>query len=180
MDKKVNQMIRDDTDKFREQLKTQLVDLGLIAVGNQNHHHDATFVQASETILNFINNYEFVVIQKEDLKKRRRVKNIVPMHERCCALRSDGGQCTRRSKDGNDFCGTHIKGIPHGQVNSKDTGIKTEKISVRTQDIQGIIYWIDDNNNIYNSEDIMKNQNNPEIIGKYLFTGDQYSIERFF
>ena len=180
MEKKINTLFRDDTDQFREQLKQRLVDLKLIAVGNQNQHHDHDFVEASENLLDFINNYDFVTVEKDDLKKRRRVKNIVPMHERCCALRSDGGQCTRRRKEVHDFCGTHIKGIPHGQVNGKDTGIKTEKISVRTQDIGGIYYWIDEQNNIYDTNDILNNVNNPQIIGKCSVINEQYSIDQFF
>ena len=47
--------------------------------------------------------------------ERRRRKIVIESNERCCALRSNGSRCTRRKKDGNEkFCGTHIKGTPHG------------------------------------------------------------------
>ena len=45
----------------------------------------------------------------------RRVWKIIPPGERCCGLRANGQQCTRRKKEGQDkYCGTHIKGTPHG------------------------------------------------------------------
>ena len=35
------------------------------------------------------------------------------------------------------------------------------------QDINGIVYYIDNNNNIYKTEDILSNITNPAIIAKY-------------
>ena len=55
---------------------------------------------------------------KEDFSKRKRVKNVVPLFERCCALRANHEQCTRRRKGDSKYCGTHIKGIPHGELSN--------------------------------------------------------------
>ena len=42
---------------------------------------------------------------------------IIPPNERCCGIRANGQQCTRRKKEGQDkYCGTHIKGTPHGTL----------------------------------------------------------------
>ena len=48
-------------------------------------------------ILQFIYDYPNMEINN-DLTKRKRVKNVVPLHERCCALRANEEQCTRRKK----------------------------------------------------------------------------------
>jgi len=47
---------------------------------------------------------------------------------------------------------------------------------VWTQDIRGIIYYIDNKNNIYNPEDILMMKVNPEIIGEYGKVGEKYTI----
>jgi len=117
---------------------------------------------------------------KDDFQKRKRVKNFVPMFDRCCAKRANDERCTRRKKDGCEYCGTHLKGTPHGIVED-DTEPKnnTQKIEVYAQDIQGIIYYIDKNNNVYQAEDIVSNKVNPKIIAKYVKDGENYIIPEF-
>jgi hypothetical protein len=113
--------------------------------------------------------------------KRKRVKNFVPIFDRCCAKRATNEQCTRRKKEGFEYCGTHIKGTPHGIIDTQDSEVKinTQKIEVWAQDIQGIIYYIDKFNNVYQAEDIVVNKLNPKIIAKYIKNGEQYSIPEF-
>ena len=119
-------------------------------------------------LLQFIYDYPNLELAKEDFQKRKRVKNSVPWHERCSALKAEGIQCTRRRKDTTEFCGTHLKGTPHGIVNN-DKPVKSEftKISVIPQEIDGIIYNIDDHGNIYDPQDIHQNLKNPKVIAKY-------------
>ena len=64
-------------------------------------------------------------LTQEDFVKRKRIKNSVPLYERCMALKSNGKQCTRRKKGNCKFCGTHIKGTQNGVVNNtgNDTGV---------------------------------------------------------
>jgi hypothetical protein len=50
---------------------------------------------------------------------------------------------------------------------------------VWAQDIQGIVYYIDKNFNVYQAEDIVSNKVNPNIIAKYIKTGEIYSIPQF-
>ena len=57
-------------------------------------------------LTNYITNYSMLELTKEDFVRRKRVKNVVPLFERCRAKRANGEQCTRRSKDGDTFCGT--------------------------------------------------------------------------
>ena len=47
-----------------------------------------------------------------------------------------------------------------------------EEINIYTKEIQGITYYIDDKNNIYSSEEILNNSNNPTVIGRYLVKTD--------
>ena len=117
---------------------------------------------------------------KEDFSKRKRVKNVVPLFERCCALRANHEQCTRRRKGDSKYCGTHIKGIPHGELSDSPVENTITKKTVWGQDIMGIIYYIDDDNNVYDPQDIIKNKVNPQVIAKYIKNQDgTYSIPSF-
>lgn len=112
-----------------------------------------------------------------DLHKRKRVKNSIPKFDRCSACRANGEQCTRRRKDTFDFCGTHTKGTPHGIVEINGllpSTTNTQKIEVWTADIKGILYYIDNFNNVYQTEDIVENKVNPSIIAKYV--KDEYNV----
>jgi hypothetical protein len=112
--------------------------------------------------------------------KRKRVKNMVPTYERCCAKRANGEQCTRRKKDEFQYCGTHSKGTPHGIISDKEPINTTTKIEVSAIDIKGIVYYLDQNSNVYDTEDIISNQKNPRIIAKYEKIGEEYSIPELF
>jgi len=115
-------------------------------------------------LFNYIYDIEIKKIEKEDLHKRLRMKSIVPSCERCLGLRLNGEQCTRKSKSGSNFCGTHMKGIPNGRSQEEPT---TENISVQLKEINGIFQYIDTNNNVYSSEDIISKSECPRIIAKW-------------
>jgi len=121
-----------------------------------------------QELIQYIFDYDTIPINKTDFTKRKRVKNIVPLHERCCALRANEQQCTRRKKETEKFCGTHIKGIPHGEISNQNQNVKTiKKKEVWAQDIGGIIYYIDSNNNVYDHYDIINNTTDAKVIAKY-------------
>jgi hypothetical protein len=131
-------------------------------------------------LLQYIYDYERLAFVKEDFQKRKRVKNFVPIFDRCCAKRASNEQCTRRKKEGSEYCGTHMKGTPHGIIDTQNENkVNTQKVEVWAQDIQGIIYYIDKCNNVYQAEDIVSNKINPKIIAKYLKNEDHYSIPEF-
>ena len=164
LNKKVETYIATFKDSIRE--KTSLMGISSNEQTNQ--------------LLQYIYDYERLTFNKEDFQKRKRVKNFVPIFDRCCAKRASNEQCTRRKKEGCEYCGTHLKGTPHGIVDAQNEPKNTtQKVEVHAQDIQGIIYYIDKNSNVYQAEDIISNKINPKIIAKYIKEGEIYSIPEF-
>jgi hypothetical protein len=139
---------------------------------------DNIFYDHKNELIQHIYNCEGLCLTKEDFVKRKRTKNNIPHYDRCIAKKSNNDQCTRKKKEGKEYCGTHLKGLPHGVMNSKAT-IENKKIEVWAQDIHGILYYIDDKNNVYQAEDILSNKVNPKIIAKYTKTNEIYSIPEF-
>ncbi len=172
MEKRINKKFQAHQQTFKTKLIQQLKDLGFTL--------DPNVIDNSYELVTFIYNYPDMQITKEDLVKRKRVKNLVPLCYRCCALRANGEQCSRRKKEGEKFCGTHIKGIPHGEVSNKPVKPTHRKVQCWIQEIHGISYYIDEDGNVYNHEDIVKNIVNPNIIAKYKYENMKYSIPAFF
>jgi hypothetical protein len=168
MERRLNRKIEEYVTDFKQSVLSKAQQLGL-----NNDPNLAALVK-------YVYDYDRLVLTKEDFMKRKRVKNAVHLADRCCAKRASCEQCTRRKKEGFDYCGTHLKGTPHGICetgdNEKPSG---QKIEVWVQDIQGIVYYIDKNFNVYQTEDIYTNKVNPKIIAKYVKTGDNYSIPEF-
>jgi len=102
MEKRLNKKAEEYVSMFKSGIKDKVTTLGLLNNPQVNQ------------LLQFIYDQEPLEITKDDLKKRKRVKNVVPMCDRCSSKRANGEQCTRRKKEGCDYCGTHQKGRPHG------------------------------------------------------------------
>jgi len=115
----------------------------------------------------FVANYQFGSFDDDDLKKRKRNTHVIVNSDRCSAKRSNGEQCTRRHKEGSQYCGTHNKGQPHGKVDETVADTETKK-EVRAEEIKGIVYYIDDDGNVYDTAQVHQNIDNPKVIGKYL------------
>jgi len=165
MERRINKKIDNYLSEFKENVKEKALELG-------------TDETSLHQLVQYIYDYERFCLVKEDFIKRKRVKNIVHLADRCCAKRANGEQCTRRRKDNTtEFCGTHLKGTPHG-ICDQDEDSKPEghKIEVWAQDIQGIIYYIDKSFNVYQVEDIMQSKVNPKVIAKYVKVGETYMI----
>jgi hypothetical protein len=171
MERKINKKIENYLTKFKDSIRDKIAEFNKVT--NEEIQYDA--------LLQFIYEYERLNIDKEDLANRKRIKNIVPYCDRCSSKRANNEQCTRRKKDGFDYCGTHIKGTPHGIINENGDNdvITTQKVEVWAQDIQGIIYYLDKNMNVYQTEDIVSNKQNPKIIAKYVKTGETFHIPDF-
>ena len=168
MEKRINKRIESYNSVFKEDVKNKMAQLGLSNESNGSQ------------LLQFIYDYDRFCLTKEDFMKRKRVKNIVKITERCCAKRANGEQCTRRKKEQDEYCGTHMKGTPHGIIESNDEQANTNyKVDVWAQDIQGIMYYIDKSYNVYQAEDIISNKVNPKIIAKYIKNGEHYIIPSF-
>lgn len=168
MDKRINKQIEVYITDFKSDIKEKARQLGVA--------NDAKMMQ----LVQFVCDYDRLNLTKEDFMKRKRVKNSVNLSDRCCAKRATGEQCTRRRKTGDTYCGTHLKGTPHGICEENDDNKpQGYKIEVWAQDIKGIMYYIDKNFNVYQAEDIVSNNTNPKIIAKYVKNGDVYSIPDF-
>lgn len=118
----------------------------------------------------FVYDYEKLKLVKEDFMKRKRVKNMVPLQQRCLAKRANGEQCTRKKKEGCDYCGTHTKGVPCSIMDKNESDApkpNQESINIWVQNIKGIEYFIDGSHNVYKHEDVINNSTNPRIIAKY-------------
>ena len=169
MEKRINKKLENYITDFKNNLREKIDSTLFVDIEKDKNN-----------ILQYIYDYERLNISKEDFSKRKRVKNTVPLFDRCCAKRASNEQCTRKKKTGFEYCGTHIKGTPHGIVLQNDENIQTtNKIEVWAQEIQGIIYFIDDNENVYRTEDIASNICNPKIIAKYVKVADIYTIPEF-
>ena len=57
-----------------------------------------TIDQLCKQLTKFVYEYEKLKLTKEDFMKRKRVKNMVPIQQRCLAKRANGEQCTRKKK----------------------------------------------------------------------------------
>jgi hypothetical protein len=168
MEKRLNKKTEQYITNFKDNIRDKAQQMGFSKDDKMNQ------------LLQYVYDYERLSFEKEDFQKRKRVKNFVPVFDRCCAKRATNEQCTRRKKEGIEYCGTHMKGTPHGIIdNQEDAKITTQKVEVWAQDIQGIIYYIDKNNNVYKAEDIIVNKINPKIIAKYTKNGDVYTIPEF-
>ena len=159
MQKKINTRVNEHFRDFKDKFKNLLMSEQFSVLNDEQ----------KSTLLGFVYDYDVFEIKKEMLEKRKRVKNIVPLFNRCCAKRADNKQCTRRRKPDELFCGTHSKSTPHGTVDDVDQETKDSKTKhqVWAQDIKGIIYYIDKNQNVYDPQDILKSKVNPRIIAKW-------------
>jgi len=185
MEKQLTQKIEQHQQAFKNDIKEWLRDNKIQMLDNEKHQ------LLNSEFLQFVYDYAGVEINDTDFKKRKRIKNAVPQFELCIAKRANGEQCTRRKKSVEEdapltdepihFCGTHVKGTPHGVV-SVDVEMPkpNTKVEVWVKDIKGINYYIDDKHNVYKPEDILTNKANPAVIAKWIkVTEDIYSIPQF-
>ena len=133
---------------------------------------NTTINQLCKQLTTFVYEYEKLKLTKEDFMKRKRVKNTVPIQERCLAKRANGEQCTRKKKEGCDYCGTHTKGVPcsimdNDEENGDKSKLNQQSVNIWVQNIKGIEYFIDGSQNVYKHEDVINNSTNPRIIAKY-------------
>lgn len=152
MEKYLNKQIEEYTIEFKNEIRNKILSL------NFEEKHKAN------ELMEFIYEYKKLEFGKEDITKRKRNKNIVPECNRCNALLMNNEQCTRRKKEDGDFCGTHIKGTPNG-ILKQNNQLQMHRVEVVAKEIHGIVYYIDDKNRIYNTEEIMAGKENPTIVG---------------
>jgi hypothetical protein len=166
MEKRINKKIETYVTAFKDSIRTKITELNFDEKTKTND------------LIEFVYEYERLTIAKDDLNKRKRIKNSIPSLNRCSAKRANNEQCTRRRKENCEFCGTHSKGTPNGMMLENICGdAMLQKVEVFAEDICGIVYYIDKHNNVYKTEDIMDGKQNPQIIAKYTKdNNNKYSI----
>ena len=164
MEKRLNTKLDSYVSSLKKEVCAKITELDF-----ENH----TKVSA---LLEFIYDYDRICMTTDDFIKRKRIKNTIPVLNRCIAKRANNEQCTRRRKNDCEFCGTHSKGTPHGLINADTIIEHTTKFDVHAVDINGIIYYVDKLNNVYDTEDVMNSMQNPRIISKYTETNGVYNI----
>lgn len=165
MEQRTNACIEKYLHDFKSAIKAKILDLEL--------------GQKASELLGFVYDYENLTITKEEMVKPRRCREETkcPEANRCLAKRATGEQCTRRRKDDAEFCGTHCKGAPHGQVASDAT---VQHIELFTQKISGIVYFLDHVGHVYNTEHVMSSQQNPAVIATWVKDAEgRYTIPEF-
>jgi hypothetical protein len=165
MEKRINKKIETYVTAFKDDIRKKITEL---AFDEKQKLND---------LLEYIYDYERLSVIKDDLIKRKRIKNSIPNSNRCSAKRANDEQCTRRRKEGCEFCGTHAKGTPHGLMQTATSNeMVSHKLEVVAEEIFGIIYYVDKFNNVYKTEDIMEAKQNPQIIAKYERRGNVLTI----
>jgi hypothetical protein len=156
MERRLNTKVETYIKTFKDGIRDKIIELNITQDNNIG------------TLLEYIYEYDRMIVNKEDFVKRKRVKNSIPENNRCMAKRANGEQCTRRRKMEYEFCGTHSKGTPHG-LSDTNIDIKNNKQSlvVFAKEIHGIVYYIDNYKNVYNTEDIMQSNENPRVVAQY-------------
>lgn len=163
MERRINRKIEDYISSFKDELRNKISSLQI---------DDKEKAQ----LLVYIYEYPRLTLDANDVIKRKRVKNVLPTNNRCNANRANGEQCTRRRRDNCEFCGTHSKGTPHGIIADEVKSTNTVDVSMRIEQINGIVHHIDNFNNVYSTEDIMNNKMEPKIVGKYDMVGNIISV----
>lgn len=91
----------------------------------------------------------------------------------CLAKKQDGQQCTRRCREGSNFCGKHIKSHKFGCV-TDDIDEIFESIKMTPEIYQGTKVLVDEEGIVYKYTD--ENQDSVEIIGRKSSEGNIYLI----
>ena len=129
MQSRINKRISSYLQEFKQNICQEIKN-------NKNNNDNGQL----SNIIKFVYDYDNLEITKEDIQKKQRKKNVICVSERCIAKKSSGEQCTRRRKDGIEYCGTHEKGQPHGVI-SNILGIiandieQGRKIEVHTEEV---------------------------------------------
>lgn len=168
MEKRINKKIEVYVSSLKDDLRNKIIDLNIADRDKVNE------------LVEYLYGYERLAVTKDDFVKRKRLKNAIPLMNRCNARRANGEQCTRRRRADSNWCGTHFKSTPHGSMDDTECvpcSVQNQKLNVMAEEIHGIVFFLDKFGNVYSTEDVMKGDTNPRIIAKYAKTGEgKYSI----
>jgi len=151
MEKRINQILEKYLLKFKDNIKQKVTSLSF---EDKNK---------SSELLEFVYEYERLLFIKDDFIKRKRLQNIIPEINRCIAKKSCSEQCTRRRKINSEYCGTHSKYA----LQMEGTATKVKNIEVIAKEMEGIVYYVDEFKNVYRTEDVLNEKENPSIVYRY-------------
>ena len=166
--KKTNEVIKDYVENFKNVVRTKIFSFDNADMSNS----------AKNALLKIVYDYDVLAITKETVAKKKRLQTKVPLSKRCIALCAGNRQCSRKKNEGIQVCGTHVKGTPHGVIENHDelNSTNTKLVQTWMQCIMGIDCYIDEDNNVYMTEDILNNVNDPRVYAKYVKNGEEYSF----
>tara|TARA_Y100000996_G_C22433237_1_gene606560 strand:+ start:221 stop:757 length:537 start_codon:yes stop_codon:yes gene_type:complete len=172
MEKRIMNKVNVNNANFRNTIQKWFSDNNATIIFDSN-----SSINKNKEFLEFLYSYKFSELELVDFEKRKRIKNQVPQYDQCKAKKANNQRCTRRKQANCEYCGTHIKGTPHGIIEANSIQQNKQKVEVWVQDIKGINSYIDADNNIYNPEDIISNKENPSIIAQWILNEDgEYNI----
>jgi hypothetical protein len=145
MENRIKKKVTSYINKFKDDIVTEMNSIQLNVDGN---------TEKVQKLAHYITTYSRLNLLDDDFSKRKRVKNHVPQYDRCSAKRADGCQCTRRKKDGDDHCGTHLKGTPHGEI-TQNEGDKKKKVELTIINDKGISHYVDSTGKQFSAEMVM-------------------------
>lgn len=160
MERKMNMLVQNYVSKFKSDTVKYAQSLNI--AGDEK----------VGAVLQFVCDYDRLILTAEDFAKRQRIKHVVPPELRCNGKRGAGNQCTRRKQEGKEYCGTHAKVNYALASASLDSTLctetsPTETLEVWCEEINGIMYYVDKKSNIYDASDVVCNKLSPKVLGKY-------------
>ena len=78
MDKQINKKLENYITEFKDNIKNRITELDIDEKLKVND------------LLEYVYDYQRLVISKDDLIKRKRIKNSIPVNNRCSAKRANG------------------------------------------------------------------------------------------
>jgi hypothetical protein len=145
MENRIKKKVTSYINQFKDDIVTEMNSLQLNEDGNN---------EKMQKLAHYVTTYTRLNLLDDDFSKRKRVKNHVPQYDRCTAKRADGCQCTRRKKDSDNYCGTHLKGTPHGEIMQSE-GDKKKKVELTIINDKGISHYVDANGKQFSAEMVM-------------------------
>tara|TARA_Y100000389_G_scaffold177526_1_gene189854 strand:- start:3403 stop:3930 length:528 start_codon:yes stop_codon:yes gene_type:complete len=167
MEKNIRSKVTSYESEFKDNLKQWIMDNDASIICGNTTDRTNDFIQ-------HLSDFPRLELNVKDFQKRKRIKNSVPDYNRCIAMKCNGERCSRKQKgEDTQFCGTHIKGAPHGTFSTNQEISKKKQINLWLQDFMGVSRYIDNNENVYSTPDILNKVNPPRIIGKYRIKEDK-------
>lgn len=118
----------------------------------------------SDTLINkYVGDIQDINLVLDDKRKKRKKNKILASDELCMAKKADNLQCTRRRKEGCEYCGKHQNNLKFGRIDDEERyNDKTKYIRTIHKRIDGEDYLIDDDNIVYTFD-----KTSPEVLGVF-------------